>query len=304
MAVFTLPKISELAAGQLARGSDVLANDQATITTLNGPNLDQTNIDPAMEPTWTADHIYGAESIWSTDGGVTRTSTISATTGSHYLALGALCYFGADGLNPAPTACAIRSTTAGILEMLAGLGYPVAFKLNGNTGQAFFGDSFDVLIKSGKYLLLNGGHTQNTGFRSSGDPNYEAIVVHAGNYDKMVISEDGTYFYPPVSAPVANNAYHQSMIKAWINIDGLAGVSYSSFNVSSISKVTTGRYLITLITPMLNIDNMAPIATAGFSSSRFITAVAGSASQFEIFVRDSSGSLTDTDCAVAIVGIQ
>lgn len=58
MATLTLPKVAELASGLLARGSDVLANDQAIQTFLNGSNIDQTNLNQAMTPTWTAQHIF------------------------------------------------------------------------------------------------------------------------------------------------------------------------------------------------------------------------------------------------------
>ena len=47
----------------------------------------------------------------------------------------------------------------------------------------------------------------------------------------------------------------QDTAKVWVNLDGTGTIAIkSSFNVSSITDVTTGVYTVTFATPMANAD--------------------------------------------------
>jgi hypothetical protein len=62
-----------------------------------------------------------------------------------------------------------------------------------------------------------------------------------------------------------NNAY-LGIAKAWVNFNGVAGTITNSFNVSSLTKNSTGDYTITFTTAMPN-STYAAVGTGGETSS-------------------------------------
>jgi hypothetical protein len=58
-----------------------------------------------------------------------------------------------------------------------------------------------------------------------------------------------------------NNAY-LGIAKAWVNFNGTAGTITNSFNVSSLTKNSTGDYTITFTTAMPN-STYAAVGTGG-----------------------------------------
>jgi hypothetical protein len=106
-----------------------------------------------------------------------------------------------------------------------------------------------------------------------------------------------------------NNAY-TGICKAWVNFAGSSGTVNGSFNVSSVTRTTTGTYTINLTTAMAN-SNYS-IATCGSTASgqgdslvsvidsNFGTAPTTTA--FQLFCRiPSSGALLDATYVYAQV---
>jgi hypothetical protein len=74
------------------------------------------------------------------------------------------------------------------------------------------------------------------------------VIANALNTDSPTGTNPGAVF-------TNNNAY-TGMAKAWVNFDGgrvnTAGTIYSAMNVSSVTYVSTGQYIINFTAPMTN----------------------------------------------------
>lgn len=155
MATLTLPKVSEFNPGFLARGSDVLANDQATANFLNAQNLDSNNINPAMTPTWTAVHIFnnglkvygGSDIILYSDAGTTTTLLMDGATGDVKIAPLGRLYLdsGVDTYIYQSANNIIRLVTGGTIRLTI------------TDAQVATAAAVDFAVSSGRGLYLDGG---------------------------------------------------------------------------------------------------------------------------------------------------
>ncbi len=181
MATYTLPKIAEMASGQLARGTDVLANDQACQTFLQAQNLNQANIDPAMVPTWTGVHTHAANVVFNT------TKQIR--------------------LNAAGTS-KIHESSTDLVEIEAG-GFS-GIQIDQQTAEAvIIGAFFDLAITQGqKFYLDTGGVAGDTYWTS---PSANIAQLWAGGVLGFYLSAASRPFFPAhTTTASAANAFIDS----------------------------------------------------------------------------------------------
>lgn len=55
--------------------------------------------------------------------------------------------------------------------------------------------------------------------------------------------------------------YHDSSVKAWVSFDGMTGALFQSYNISSVTKISTGVYRITFAVPFINSGYCTVITT-------------------------------------------
>lgn len=113
----------------------------------------------------------------------------------------------------------------------------------------------------------------------------------------------GQLLFANTDPPTANYANRNGIIKGWayINASGSVGDSY---NVSSVSKTTTGTYQVSWNTNFAS-DNFSAIATIGgavgfISFSNFL--LGGAQTYFTTY--NSSGTLTDSTLSIMAIGDQ
>jgi len=104
-----------------------------------------------------------------------------------------------------------------------------------------------------------------------------------------------------------NNAY-SGIAKAWVNFAGSNGATNGSFNVSSVTRNTTGRYIINFATAMPN-TTYATIGTSYEGASNgvitMISATSGSnfysTTQVGIAVNGATGAQYDPTAVMVMV---
>jgi hypothetical protein len=83
--------------------------------------------------------------------------------------------------------------------------------------------------------------------------------------------------------------------KAWANFNGTAGTVTNSFNISSITRNSTGSYTLSFTTAMPNINYL--VNATGGSANRVMTSdnssIANTTSAFTLRQTDLSGTVQD-----------
>jgi hypothetical protein len=111
-----------------------------------------------------------------------------------------------------------------------------------------------------------------------------------------------------VTAAKLGTTEQKQICKAWVNFDGTTspGTINSSYNVSSVSKTGTGRYIVNLTTGMSN-SNFTTFSSSEVASTLARNIVSGSipltTTSVSVVVEDSGGTAQDTvPISVAVFG--
>ena len=93
-----------------------------------------------------------------------------------------------------------------------------------------------------------------------------------------------------------NNAY-LGIAKAWVNYNGTTQTVNGSFNVSSVTYSTTGKYIVNFTTAMSNANYSVAVTSSNTNGGSYT----GTGSLFYAST-SAAGALTTTTCAVAFTG--
>jgi len=111
-----------------------------------------------------------------------------------------------------------------------------------------------------------------------------------------------------VTAAKLGTNEQKQICKAWVNFNGTTspGTINSSYNVSSVSKIGTGRYTVNLTTAMSS-ANFTTFSSSDVASTLARNIVSGSTplttTSVSVVVEDSGGTPQDTDpISVAVFG--
>lgn len=141
-------------------------------------------------------------------------------------------------------------------------------------------------------------------------------LVTAGAWNQDVVSNpillktsitDTGDLKPITAAPATpdiDTIYKDSLVKAWVNINGAATPTIrDDVNVSSITDNGVGDYTINFATE-IDTANYVPVQMVEYSgAARFhIAAVALSTGSVQIQVENVSGTGVDQDAYIAVVG--
>jgi hypothetical protein len=111
-----------------------------------------------------------------------------------------------------------------------------------------------------------------------------------------------------VTAAKLGTTEQKQIAKAWVNFDGTTspGTIASSYNVTSVSKIGTGRYTVNLTTAMSS-ANFTAFSSSDVASTLARNIVSGAAplttTSVSVVIEDSGGVATDTNpISVVIFG--
>lgn len=140
----------------------------------------------------------------------------------------------------------------------------------------------------------------NADFSSTADNQF---AIRAAN--GMVIANDaGGSKVVPVGTRYRDNA-----IVAWARVTAAGGLD-ANFNVASVTRVSTGRYSLTLNSSLSNGFSMVPVVTpeldtvpASAADARFVaTNQVAAGNTFEVYIYNGSFTLVDNDFQVLVTG--
>jgi len=157
-------------------------------------------------------------------------------------------------------------------------------------------------VASGAFLNVSSG-LQTTGVGSFGavhvSSGYQTTGV--GSFGALDVSS-GVVLATAPSTPPANEAFRESIAKAWINFDGTGTIAIrDSFNVASITDDGTGTYTVTWDTDFANANYAAGVA-AGVGTSVNVAHINSTAvGSMVIRTIKSTFGLDDSDLVSAVV---
>lgn len=120
-------------------------------------------------------------------------------------------------------------------------------------------------------------------------------IINAVSGSGLTQTADGSGIVKLQSNGVTTNAL------AWVNWNGSTAAIRASYNVSSVTRTTTGTYTVNIANALLD-ANSATLAIAG-GQNRFASAYPASTTTVAVTTATNAGALTDeTYISVAIFG--
>jgi len=193
----------------------------------------------------------------------------------------------------------IRGIATGAGHAVRGVadnGYAGYFAASGSSGNGVFGnspDGYGVYGVSTNYYGVRGVSTNSWG----------------GFFSSLLLSTSGVTILGSLASsatPVANAAYRQTQVKAWVQSSSTGSIG-DSHNVSSVSRISTGIYTVNL-RRNFSVANFCFSGVAYKDITGTVFHVSGgstaSVSSFSVFVTNPSGTVTDRSFSAMAIGNQ
>lgn len=132
-------------------------------------------------------------------------------------------------------------------------------------------------------------------------------VNNIGNIDINVLNTTVSTHTTQIASLQATKATGSSaqLSTAWVNFDGTSGTIKSSYNVSSVTRTTTGTYRITFATPMTDVNYIAQFSSNALASTNQQNAaypIAFNLNYVDVVNRVGDTLLDRTYCALVVFG--
>jgi len=323
MPIFTLPKVSEFGASLLARGSDVLSNDEYIINTLNTGVLNEANLDPAMEPTWTSTHTFDEAIHIPTTGLITFDGTDnflqSITPGFlNFVFNGALMLVMSANVIDVRTDLRMDFANYIYLDNTSTMG----FKRFGVNRIGHYSASRAVVMSeavgsdTNHYILHPAGPPSESRLIFAREDNLTPVMTLRARKD----SDDFTFLnsaglvamrmqagqqivLPDVATTAANSLTARSISKVWLSTTALGAINQSN-GVASVAVLGTGSYRVTFSIPMLTTGYCAVVSATDVGITRIANIEARTTLRVDVHLYAGNGTSVNGAFNLVIFGRQ